>query len=91
MSKNCVHISAGPVQGLVELIRFNSDYRNDNKILSYKDFSFGKLLKEKYSTEKIKQILDNKIIDINDKKVSLFDLTEGKNSQEAYELIQMYF
>lgn len=88
---NGVHLSAGPVEGLVELIRYSSDFSNAGGEKSYKDFSFGKKLSSQFSDAEIQDMLNNKNIEFEGKTVSVFDLTEEKSSGEAIELLKKAF
>ncbi|MCP3876083.1 MAG: hypothetical protein GY699_23410 [Desulfobacteraceae bacterium] len=85
---NGAHLSAGPVEGLVELIRYNSDFSQPSKIKAPLDFSFGKQLSEHFSKSQIDLILSNPDVFIDGKKISIFDLTEEKDSNEAMELLK---
>lgn len=85
-SWNGVHLSAGPVEGLVELVRYNSDYKNNEKS-TIDDYSFGRRLRENFSEEQIMKIMDNCNVSYENKTVSVFDLTEEKNSDEALRLL----
>jgi nucleoside diphosphate kinase len=87
---NGVHLSAGPVEALNELCRYNSNYSETNQIKKYSDFSFGKKLLENFNKKKILEILSNINIPVEGKKLSVFDLTEEKNSDEAIELLKKY-
>ncbi len=89
-SWNGFHLSAGPVEGLVELIRYTSDF-SQHEHRSHNDFSFGTRLAELFSDEAIHRILNNAIVDTGTKRVSVFDLTEEKDSREAMEILQRYF
>ena len=84
---NGVHLSAGPVEGLVELVRYNSDFSNATAVKTYKDFSFGKALSEKFTETQISKILSNANVSVEGKSVSIFDLTEEKNSDEALTIL----
>ena len=86
-SKNGVHLSAGPVEALVELIRFNSDLSNNTK-LSYKDFRFGDMLSETFPFPVLDKILSNATVLTGDQHISVFDLTEEKNSMEAIGILR---
>lgn len=86
-SRNGVHLSAGPVEGLVELIRFNSDF-SENQVKTIQDHSFGKMLAEKFSDEEIKCFLNNCNMKQEDKIISVFDLTEEADSEEAIEKLK---
>jgi hypothetical protein len=85
---NGVHLSAGPVEGLVELVRYNSNFSESNGSKTYNDFSFGKKLAENFSKDEIADILANKNVDHNGKSVSYFDLTEEKSANEALGLLK---
>ena len=47
-SQNGFHLSAGPVEGLVELMRYGSDF-STGEIKKPSDFSFGKELLRVFS------------------------------------------
>lgn len=85
-SWNGVHLSAGPVEGLVELVRYNSDYKNDEKA-TIDDYAFGRRLRENFSEQQIIRIMDNCNVMHEGKTVSVFDLTEERNSDEALRLL----
>ncbi|MBN2763539.1 MAG: hypothetical protein JXR41_10640, partial [Bacteroidales bacterium] len=89
-SWNGFHLSAGPVEGLVELMRYTSDFSKDEYRL-FTDFHFGKMLAARFNNATIKKITDNTMIDTGGKKTSVFDLTEEKNSDEALALLERYF
>lgn len=79
---NGVHLSAGPVEGLVELKRYNTDF-STNETLDYTNFSFGKALKESFTAEQFEKIVNNENVMIDGKAVSIFDLTEEMDADEA--------
>jgi len=89
-SWNGFHLSAGPVEGLVELMRYSSDYSAGN-IRRYTDFNFGKMMAETFSPATIESILHNASIEAEGKMISVFDLTEEKNSREASEILKKYW
>ncbi len=81
---NGIHLSAGPVEGLVELLRF---YRGG----SHKDlgnFVFGRLLLEHFTADKIDGFLANEEVEADEKVQSIFDFTEEKDSQEVITLLK---
>ncbi|MBC7473797.1 MAG: hypothetical protein H7263_05855 [Candidatus Sericytochromatia bacterium] len=88
---NGFHLSAGPVEGLVELVRYNSNFADANGAKSYKDFSFGKKLDETFNAEEISAMLENKNVTHDGKVVSVFDLTEEKSANEALVLLKQAF
>ncbi|MBN1158433.1 MAG: hypothetical protein JXA61_03565 [Bacteroidales bacterium] len=86
-SRNGFHLSAGPVEGLVELIRYNSNcLTGESKKIS--DFTFGRMLQAHFSMDRIGSILDNRIVQHKNKYISIFDLTEEKNNDEAIQLLK---
>ncbi len=86
-SWNGVHLSAGPIEGLIELIRYQSNFEKGQK-LGPADFAFGQLLIESFGVEKTDWILTNPNVDHNGESISVFDLTEEKNATEALELLK---
>ncbi|MEM6631167.1 MAG: hypothetical protein AAF694_15910 [Bacteroidota bacterium] len=86
---NGVHLSAGPIEGLVELIRYNSNFETQD-LKNYQDFAFGKQLAAHFSPEQVEDILNNVDVEVDGKKVSVFDLTEEKNSEESLELLKQF-
>lgn len=87
---NGVHLSAGPVEGLIELIRYNSDFRTSEGQLTATDFGFGKLLNDNFSGEELNKILGNCNVVVDGKLVSIFDLTEEMDSDQAIGIIRKY-
>ncbi|MBN2613641.1 MAG: hypothetical protein JXB00_18940 [Bacteroidales bacterium] len=89
-SFNGAHLSAGPVEGLAELIRYNSDYFKGD-IKTYKDFSFGLRLSETFSEQSISRMLSNTPVNYQGKTLPVFDLTEEMDSDEALKLLKEVF
>jgi len=85
---NGVHLSAGPVEALVELKRYNSNFSDNNSITDFSDFSFGKTLKENFNKEQFDQIVNNINVTKDGKSVSIFDLTEEKDAVDAIEILK---
>ena len=83
---NNVHLSAGPLEALLELQRFNSDFKN-NKQLIPNAFVFGKLLTDKFGNEMCDKIMCNPSVSYQNKQTSLFDLTEEMNASEAIDVL----
>lgn len=84
---NGVHLSAGPVEALIELKRYNSNFSDKTQTKDFAEFSFGKLLKDAFPNGKFEKITENANLQINGKVISVFDLTEEKNSDEAIKLL----
>ncbi len=87
---NGVHLSAGPIEALVELQRYNSNFA-DGEAKELTAFSFGKQLTEAFGADVVKAIVANSNVDVDGKSTSVFDLTEEKNSSEALELLKSVF
>ncbi len=85
---NGVHLSAGPVEGLIELVRYNSNFGNESQVKTYKDFAFGQTLDQEFSPDQVKMILDNADLNVDGKEESIFDLTEEKDSDEAVQILK---
>ena len=86
---NGVHLSAGPVEALIELKRYNSNFADNNLIKDFSDYSFGKTLKANFNGQ-FDAIVNNINVSVDGKATSIFDLTEEKNSDEAVELLKLY-
>ncbi len=91
VANNGIHLSAGPIEGLVELIRYNSNLSDKSKTKTAKDFSFGKKLHENFNASDVDKILSNVNVDANGKKVSVFDLTELMDSDQAITALKEHF
>lgn len=88
-SYNGVHLSAGPVEAMVELHRFDSDHSDESEVTSFADCSFGKKLLDALGN--IPQtIVHNGKLEIDGKRMSVFDLTEDMESEEALKLLSIY-
>ncbi len=84
---NGVHLSAGPVEGLIELIRYNSDFES-GKTISVSNFQFGQKLTEYFGENKTRALLNNPTINLNGKRESIFDITEELNTENCLEVLQ---
>ena len=85
-SFNGIHLSAGPVEALIELHRFDSDHSNPDGESDFKDFSFGKEVLHTFG-EIPEALLNNETIEMDGKSISIFDLTENLDSDEALLLL----
>jgi len=80
-------MSAGPLEGMVEIQRFFSDHTSGKQV-GFKETGFGALLASKgVSEDHIKQFAGNPNAEANGKKASVFDLTEEKNAVEAVDIL----
>ena len=87
---NGVHLSAGPVEALIELRRYNSNFADSNKIKDYTSFAFGKRLQTEFK-DSFDKIISNVNVNDNGKLVSVFDITEEKDAEDAIEILKKFF
>jgi len=84
---NGIHMSAGPLEGMVELQRFFTDHEKNVAVHSA-HLSFGRLLKAKgLHPEQIRKLASNVNVSYEGKTVSAFDLTEEKDSEVAARIL----
>ena len=85
VSRNFVHLSAGPFEAFFEIYNFLKD-------IDVIDFSLGstnlyRLMIEKgFNEQEIEGTLQNPTINVNGKSIALFSVTENKSTLEAIEL-----
>lgn len=80
---NGIHLSAGPLEGMVELVRFASDRTAGNSI-DYADTNFGKAyLASGASADELLGLAQNPMVDAGGKTQSAFDATELMDMSEA--------
>jgi len=85
---NGVHLSAGPVEALIELSRYNSNFSDKTHSKNFTDYSFGKQLQANFTPAQVETILANGNVDVNGKATSIFDLTEEKDSDESIAILK---
>ncbi len=88
-SFNGVHLSAGPVEALIELHRFDSDHSSPEGEADFKDFSFGKELIRTFGCIP-EAILNNETLQVDGRATTVFDLTENLDSDETLRLLTYY-
>lgn len=86
-SFNGIHLSAGPVEALIELHRFDSDHSTPEGEADFKDFSFGKQLIHQFG-EIPDAVLNNETLVVDGKSTTVYDLTENLDSDEALRLLR---
>lgn len=86
-SNNGFHLSAGPVEGLVELMRYSSDFSTGD-LKTTSDFMFGRMLNKEFSSDEVRFICSNGIVVHNQSRMNVFDLTEEKNADRALILLK---
>eukprot|EP01124_Arcella_intermedia_P020203 TRINITY_DN27701_c0_g1_i1.p1 TRINITY_DN27701_c0_g1~~TRINITY_DN27701_c0_g1_i1.p1 ORF type:complete len:351 (-),score=52.88 TRINITY_DN27701_c0_g1_i1:103-1155(-) len=81
---NCIHMSAGPLEGMIELQRFFSEGSN---LIDFDQTTFGQQLsKGGLSKDNVLQLSKNPQTTLEGVTKSAFDLTEEKNSDEAVQI-----
>ncbi|GEM_PF-3115563 len=83
ISKNGIHVSAGPIEALKEKMNFL-------RIESPDTIPFGKCLLQHFSLGDVNNILSNALLSIEDTVTSIFNLTENMNSDEVVDLLRKY-
>jgi len=85
---NGVHMSAGPLEGMVELRRFFTDHEAGSQKLPFTDLAFGRLLSHSgVSAERVAELAENPDLTVAGKSVSAFDATEEKDAAESAKLL----
>ena len=90
IAANGVHLSAGPVEGLIELARYNSNFSDKSKVLGFDHFAFGKKLKSTLSDDQVTKVLSNVNVTLDGKSISIFDMTEMMDADQALEAIKKH-
>ncbi len=90
LSNNGIHLSAGPLEGMIEVQNFFSEYEKGIK-LSFQETCFGRLILSKGLHHKsLTELATNPSFKEGERAVSSFDLTEEIDSEAAAEkLIEM--
>ena len=84
---NGVHLSAGPVEGMVEYQRFFSDHLNGQTI-SLSETTMGSLLMRRgWDVQRIRDLAGNPDLLVKGKQVSAFDATEELDTSNAIDLL----
>jgi len=87
LSSNGCHMSAGPLEGLVELKRFLSDLDN-GKIVEYSQLAFGAQLAKDGLADQVDSLASNPTLTLDGKNESAFDMTEEKNCDESAQILK---
>jgi len=83
---NGVHMSAGPLEGMVELQRF---FSSADKKLPFTSLAFGSALAAQGLTEEqIEKLATNPDVTYEGKNISAFDVTEEKDAAESAALLK---
>lgn len=84
---NGIHLSAGPLEGMVEARRFFSDHAHATE-LEWSQFAFAGLLESKGLSEaQISSLTDNPILQTANGEESAFDMTEEMDAQASAEAL----
>ena len=83
---NGIHVSAGPLEGMLEICRYLSDLDTGRRELQHT--TFGSLLvRTGIGAERIRRLQSNPTVEIQGRRVSVFDLTEEMDAPAAADLI----
>lgn len=84
---NGVHLSAGPLEGMVEVQRFFSDH-GGGSLINLSETAFGRVLRERsVPADVIETLASNPSVQRQGKLVSVFDLTEEADATAAAETL----
>ncbi len=84
---NGVHASAGPVEALVELLRFTRDAGSGDASAAMDGFAFGKALLGRFPEHAVRAFCSNAQVRCDGKTTSVFDLTEELDSDAALDAL----
>jgi hypothetical protein len=83
---NGCHLSAGPVEALVELRRFHAELETGSWP-PLEDFAFGRALHRRFRPPHVDAILSNSTLELDGVRKTVFDATEGLEPEQALELL----
>ena len=83
---NGIHLSAGPLEGMVEVARFCSPPSSDAETM-FLQTNFGTLLKQRIGIERVCGLAENPMLKIEGKDISAFDATELVDPNQAIEVL----
>lgn len=90
VSRNFVHLSAGPFEAFFEIYNFLKDINVIDFKLSSSNL-YRLMVGKRFNEQNIERALQNPTIDINNRSIDLFSITENKDSLEAISLYEEYF
>jgi len=83
--RNGIHVSAGPLEGMVELLRFMSD---PSAPLNLGEMGFGQLLLQSgFNLQMIERLASNPTLKSGATSAPAFDLTEERNAEAAMKVL----
>lgn len=86
-SWNGVHLSAGPLESLIELMRYDANIDVHQQAI-INNYGFGSLMLKAFGKRQTAYFLSNPNVLVNGIPESIFDLTEEQNSDTAIELLR---
>jgi hypothetical protein len=85
---NGVHVSAGPIEAMVEICRYMSNLDQKDR-RDPRDTTFGQRLVEAgLGPDDIHRLGANPVVEMENKRVSVFDLTEEVDAEAAIQLVR---
>jgi len=88
VSRNFVHLSAGPFEAFFEIYNFLNDVI-DFKLSSSNLYRL--MLEKGFNEQQIERTLQNPVVNIDDNPIDIFSITENKDSLEAISLYSEHF
>ncbi len=87
--RNGVHVSAGPLEGMVEVCRYVSNFDDPGRVIQPEGTTFGRqLLRSGFDRDAVRRLAGNPTVEHGGRRVSLFDLTEEVDPETAIERIR---
>lgn len=88
INRNGIHLSAGPLEGMVEVIRFFGSTIEKGE-LTWEATAFGQLLgQEGFEPGQIRDLAMNPTLKHEGQRLSAFDLTEERDARDAVSLLR---
>jgi hypothetical protein len=84
---NGIHLSAGPLEGMVELLRFRPATA-EAEASTYSRTNFGAQLEAELGRGSADHFAENPVLSVDGNSISAFDATEGKNPDEAIRILR---
>lgn len=86
---NGIHLSAGPLEAMVEIQRFFSNFEQ-NGVLGFEETSFGRmLLAQGFTLPQVESLSLNPTLNVEGRSIPAFDLTEEMNATDAANRLKM--
>lgn len=88
IANNCVHLSAGPFEGMFEIFNFFGNIANTDLYKKEQPLILRRMIAEGIAYERAVKALDNPRLDYMGKKTDLFSATEDMDTGKAVEVFK---